>query len=138
MKKLKEFWGIIILVLLFLALTGCKYYETTPSTTPAEPATQPSEMPTPKPVAPIEPTDVPPSEMPTPTPVTPIELTKVEEIPSMSLNECLTQIKVANPEMHDQQAQDNCYMIEALNTNDKGLCDKVSEGFRPVCEQQFQ
>jgi hypothetical protein len=49
----------------------------------------------------------------------------------------LEQIKQLNPEMTDQEARDNCYIIEAVNKNDKSLCDQVSEGFREVCLAQF-
>ena len=63
---------------------------------------------------------------------------KVDVIPDITPNECLTQIKQVNPEMSNQDANDNCYSIEAVNKNDKSLCDKVSEGFRANCLAQFE
>ena len=82
-------------------------------------------------------TGSPPTAMLTLPPTEPVEPSKEEEIPTLS--ECLIQVKEAYPEMSDQQAADNCfYMITALDTNDKSLCDAVSEEFRPFCEQQFQ
>ncbi len=63
---------------------------------------------------------------------------KVDVIPDISISECLTQIKQTNPEMSDQDANDNCYSIEAVNKGDKSLCDKVSAGFRANCLAQFE
>jgi hypothetical protein len=62
---------------------------------------------------------------------------KVDLIPDISIDECLTQIKQDNPEMPDQAARDNCWSIEAVNKGDKSLCNKVSEGFRDNCLAQF-
>ncbi|MFQ5647966.1 MAG: hypothetical protein ACE5FW_01905 [Candidatus Aenigmatarchaeota archaeon] len=58
-------------------------------------------------------------------------------IPSISYQDCLVQIKETNPEMTDQQAQDNCLTIEAINTNDSSLCEQVSETLRQNCLGQF-
>ena len=63
---------------------------------------------------------------------------KVDVIPDISISECLTQIKQTNSEMSNQDANDNCYTIEAVNKNDKSLCDNVSAGFRPSCLAQFE
>ena len=111
----------ITLVLLSLVLAGCGEMAQPEDTRPTKPAVEPSTMPA----------------VPVTEPQMPAEPAK-EEIPSISLVECLKQIKETNPEMPDQQAKDNCYTIEALNTNDKSLCNEVSEDFRPICEQQFE
>lgn len=63
---------------------------------------------------------------------------KVDIIPDVSISECLTQIKATNPEMSDQDANDNCYAIEAVNKGDSSLCGRVSEGFRANCLAQFE
>ena len=63
---------------------------------------------------------------------------KVDVIPDISTSECLSQIKQTNPEMSDQDANDNCYSIEAVNKDDESLCDKVSAGFRANCLAQFE
>lgn len=60
-----------------------------------------------------------------------------EGVPDITIQECLTQIKATNPEMTDQQANDNCYTIEAVNQNDPSLCEQVSEGLRQNCLDQF-
>jgi len=145
----------ITLVLLSLVLAGCGEMAQPEDTRPTKPAVEPStmpavpvtepQMPAESPTMPTAPMTEPqmPAESPTmpAVPVTepqmPAEPAK-EEIPSISLVECLKQIKETNPEMPDQQAKDNCYTIEALNTNDKSLCNEVSEEFRPICEQQFE
>ena len=62
----------------------------------------------------------------------------VDFIPLISVRDCLEQIRVTNPNMTEQQANDNCYAIEAVNKNDASLCNKVSEGFRELCLAQFQ
>jgi len=64
---------------------------------------------------------------------------KVDIIPDISIDECLTQIKETNPEMSDQDANDNCYAIEAVNKQDKSLCDKIINGnIRSACLNQFE
>lgn len=63
---------------------------------------------------------------------------KVDIIPDISVAECLTAIKQTNPEMSDQDAKDNCYIIEAVNKADKSLCNKVSAGFKSDCLAQFE
>ena len=63
---------------------------------------------------------------------------QVDVIPDISVNECLIQIKQTNPEMSDQDANDNCYSIEAVNKNDRSLCGKVSAGFKATCLAQFE
>ncbi len=62
---------------------------------------------------------------------------EIDVIPDISIGECLAQIKATNPEMPGQAASDNCYTLEAVNKGDKGLCEQVSEGFRPNCLAQF-
>lgn len=61
----------------------------------------------------------------------------IDDIPDISIDECLSQIKIENPEMSDSDAQDNCYTIEAVNKGDKGLCNKVSDSFKNVCLELF-
>ena len=60
------------------------------------------------------------------------------EIPNISIQDCLEDIKETNPEMSDQAANDNCYTIEAVNKNDPSLCDNVSESFKAICLSQFE
>jgi hypothetical protein len=62
---------------------------------------------------------------------------KVDDIPDVSVDECLSAIKEANPDMSEQDAMDNCYTIEAVNKADASLCDLVSEDFRPNCLAQL-
>ncbi|MBW2980550.1 hypothetical protein KY360_03980 [Candidatus Woesearchaeota archaeon] len=62
---------------------------------------------------------------------------KVDFIPDVSISECKYEAKAANPEMSEQDVNDNCYTIEAVNKGDKALCDQVSEGFRANCLAQF-
>lgn len=62
---------------------------------------------------------------------------KVDFIPEISIDDCLAQVKATNPEMSAQDASDNCYSIEAVNQNNKRLCEQVSEGFRANCLAQF-
>jgi len=61
----------------------------------------------------------------------------VDIIPDISIQQCLDEIKSVNPEISDQAANDNCYSIEAVNKDDKSLCQRVSEGFRENCLAQF-
>jgi len=61
----------------------------------------------------------------------------VDIVPEMSISECLAQIRQTNPEMSDQDANDNCYTLEAVNKGDKSLCDRVSQGLRANCLAQF-
>jgi peroxiredoxin len=67
-----------------------------------------------------------------------LSVDQVDVIPDISTGDCLTQIRQTNPEMSDQAASDNCYTIEAINKNDKGLCDRVSAGFKANCLIQFE
>lgn len=62
----------------------------------------------------------------------------VDRIPNISFIECLSSIRVVNPEMTEQEASDNCYTIEAVNQDDVSLCDEVSESFRSICLAQFK
>ena len=62
---------------------------------------------------------------------------QVDIIPDVDVEECLATIRITNPEMSAQEAQDNCYTIEAVNENDESLCNLVSEGFRANCLAQF-
>ena len=61
----------------------------------------------------------------------------VDIIPDISISECLSEIRRANPEISEQAAKDNCYTIEAVNKGDSGLCNQVSESFRQNCLDQF-
>ena len=63
---------------------------------------------------------------------------EIDTIPDISISECLTQIKQTNPEMSDQDANDNCWTIEAVNKNDVSLCDKVSASLKDICLMQFE
>jgi hypothetical protein len=64
---------------------------------------------------------------------------KVDVIPDMGVSECLAQIKQTNPEMSDQAANDNCNAIEAVNKEDKSLCDKiVNRNIKSACLNQFE
>jgi len=64
--------------------------------------------------------------------------TEEEAIPQMSIDECLKEIKEVNPDMTEQAASDNCWIIEAVNKQDSSLCNKVSESFKSVCLAQFE
>ena len=62
----------------------------------------------------------------------------VDTIPNISQSECLQQIRVTNPEMSDQDANDNCLAIEAVNKNNKELCDEiVNSDIKQACLAQF-
>ena len=63
---------------------------------------------------------------------------EVDVIPDISITDCLAQIKQTNPEMSDQDVNDNCWTIEAVNKGDSSLCDEVSEELRSVCLAQFE
>ena len=63
---------------------------------------------------------------------------KVDIIPETDIEECLIQIKQTNPSMTEQDANDNCLIIEAVNKNDKNLCNGVTEDFRTNCLMQFE
>ena len=58
-------------------------------------------------------------------------------MPDMGVSECLSEITQTNPEMSEQQAQDNCYTVDAVNKNDISICDKVSENTRANCLSMF-
>jgi hypothetical protein len=62
----------------------------------------------------------------------------VSTIPALGLEECLAQIKQTNPEMPDQDARDNCLIIDAVNKGDASICNQVSAGFKAVCLAQFE
>jgi len=62
---------------------------------------------------------------------------KVDIIPKINLDECLTAIKQTNPEMTEQDAKDNCMIIEAVNKQNKTLCEQVSEDFKEDCLAMF-
>ena len=61
----------------------------------------------------------------------------VDTMPNMGFNRCLSEISQTNPEMTEQQIQDNCYTIDAINKNDISICDKVSEDARANCLSMF-
>ena len=56
-----------------------------------------------------------------------------ESVPDIGLSECLNDVKATNPEMTDQQVNDNCQTVLAVNTGDASYCDKVSAGFKENC-----
>jgi hypothetical protein len=63
---------------------------------------------------------------------------KVDIIPDVDIDECLTQIRQTNPDMTEQDANNNCLIIEAVNKNDKTLCDRIGGEFRASCFAQFE
>ena len=127
---------LVALVLMGLVLFGCASSTETLTKPVEEDSGAMVEPGAPvEPSAPVEGVE-PPKEMPTGDPST--QPTESEDISSITLSECLSQIRETNPEMTDQQASDNCYTVEAINKNDKSLCAEVSEEFRSLCEQQFE
>ncbi len=62
----------------------------------------------------------------------------VDVMPDISIDECLEEIMIQNPEMTEQAAKDNCYTIEAVNKDDKSVCDQVSEAARANCLAMFE
>jgi hypothetical protein len=63
---------------------------------------------------------------------------QVDIIPEIDISECLAQIKTTNPSMTEQQANDNCYILEAVNKNDPSICEQVSSSFKELCLAQFE
>jgi len=61
----------------------------------------------------------------------------VDLIPEINLDDCMSQIRATNPDMSEQDANDNCYTIEAVNQKDSSICSRVSDSFRPNCLGQF-
>lgn len=61
----------------------------------------------------------------------------VDVMPDMGFDKCLEEIREVNPGMTEQQAQDNCYTIEAINKNDASICEEVSESMRANCLSMF-
>ena len=61
----------------------------------------------------------------------------VDIMPNLKFKQCLSEIKKINPEMNEQQAQDNCYTVQAINENDVSICDKVSTSARTNCLKMF-
>jgi PBP1b-binding outer membrane lipoprotein LpoB len=62
---------------------------------------------------------------------------QVDVIPEVNLDECIAGVKTTNPEMTEQNARDNCLVIEAVNKQDKTLCDQVSADFKEDCLALF-
>ena len=61
----------------------------------------------------------------------------VDVMPDISFDNCVSEVMQTNPEMTEQQAQDNCYTIEAVNKNDASICEEVSESMRANCLSLF-
>jgi hypothetical protein len=62
----------------------------------------------------------------------------VDVLPELNYRQCLSEIKKTNPEMNEQQAQDNCYTLQAIQEDDITICDKVSRPARTNCLRMFQ
>ncbi|MBW2965630.1 hypothetical protein KY342_00835 [Candidatus Woesearchaeota archaeon] len=103
----------ISILIMVLVLAGCQQQVEQQATQPQQPA--PTQPTTPK-----------------------VSADNVDTIPQIDISACLAQIKQTNPEMSDQDANDNCYAIEAINKGDKSLCNRVvNADIKSACLAQF-
>ena len=54
-----------------------------------------------------------------------LALDNVDVIPDIDIEDCLANIQKTNPDMSNRDANSNCLTIEAINRNDKKLCDEI-------------
>lgn len=64
---------------------------------------------------------------------------QVDYIPRMKYEECRDKIQEVNPEMSDQNADDNCRAIEAVNEKDPDICENIiNPEIKQGCLNQFE